>query len=150
VFEAVVDCSTGTYIRSLAADLGTALGGGAHVRNLRRTSVGRYTLDDAVPLDQISLAAVRPPVEALSGMATRAVSDELAAAVGHGKVLSPDELGVDGAGPWGIVAPDGRLLAVYEACPDGRVKPTVVLAAPEPPQAADDDQTIGRSRSTPR
>ena len=50
VFTVVVSCSSGTYIRTLAADIGTALGGGAHLRNLRRTSVGPFTLDDAVPL----------------------------------------------------------------------------------------------------
>jgi tRNA pseudouridine55 synthase len=150
VFDATVDCSTGTYVRSLAADLGAALGGGAHLRNLRRTSVGPYTLADAVALDQISLAAVRPPLDALPGMAARTVDDELAAAVGHGKVLVPADLGVAGSGPWAIVAPDGRLLAVYAACPDGRIKPTVVLAGPEPPADGPDDETIGRSRSTPR
>ena len=49
-----VTCSAGTYIRSLAADLGAALGGGAHLRALRRLSVGPYTIDEAVPLDQLT------------------------------------------------------------------------------------------------
>ena len=53
------------------------------------------------------------------------------AAVGHGKVLAPDDLGVTGAGPWAIVTADGCLRAVYEACLDGRVKPTVVLPPAE-------------------
>jgi tRNA pseudouridine55 synthase len=128
VFAATVDCSTGTYVRSLAADLGAALGGGAHLRNLRRTSVGPYTLAEAVPLEEISLAAVRPPADALPGLPVVVVDKERAAAVGHGKVLAPTELGVDGAGPWAVVGPDGNLLAVYESCLDGRVKPTVVLA----------------------
>jgi tRNA pseudouridine55 synthase len=129
VFAASVECSTGTYIRSLAADLGTALGGGAHLRNLRRTSVGPYTLSDAVALDDVSPAALRPPIDALPGMAAVVAGDDLEAAVGHGKVLPPGDLGIQGPGPWAIVATDGRLLAVYEACPDGRVKPAVVLAA---------------------
>ncbi|MDQ6616458.1 MAG: tRNA pseudouridine(55) synthase TruB [Actinomycetota bacterium] len=137
VFSAAVDCSTGTYIRSLAADLGAALGGGAHLRNLRRTAVGPYTLADAVPLDDISLAAVRPPQDALPGMAAVAVGEPLVAAVGHGKVLAPAELGVNGDGPWAILSPEGRLLAVYQACPDGRVKPAVVLAAADPTEAVD-------------
>ncbi|MGH9153990.1 MAG: tRNA pseudouridine(55) synthase TruB, partial [Acidimicrobiales bacterium] len=51
-FRIEVDCSSGTYVRSLAADLGAALGGGAHLRRLRRTAVGPFTLDEAVPLDQ--------------------------------------------------------------------------------------------------
>jgi tRNA pseudouridine55 synthase len=129
VFAASVDCSTGTYIRSLAADLGTALGGGAHLRNLRRIAVGPYTLADATPLDEISLAAVRPPIDALPGMMTVVAGDDLAVSVGHGKVLAPADLGGTGPGPWAIVDGRGALLAVYETCPDGRVKPAVVLVA---------------------
>ncbi len=128
VYAAAVDCSTGTYVRSLAADLGTALGGGAHLRQLRRTAVGPFTLADAVPLDQVDEAAVRPPIDALPTMAAVMVGDEMAAAVGHGKVLAPERLGVAGEGPWAVTTPAGTLLAVYEACPDGRVKPAVVLA----------------------
>ncbi len=160
VFEMAVDCSTGTYVRSLAADLGTALGGGAHLRNLRRTSVGPYTLADAVALDEVSQRAVRPPLDALPGMVVVAVDDELVTAVGHGKVLVPDQLGVEGSGPWAVVAPGGRLLAVYERCADGRVKPTVVLASADPPDHVvplDDargsenaDETMGRSGPAPR
>ncbi len=131
VFEAAVECSTGTYIRSLAADLGAALGGGGHLRNLRRTSVGPYTLADAVLLDEVSLAAVRPPIDALPGMDSVLAGDDLAISVGHGKVLAPAELGVTGPGPWAVVDGRGGLLAVYEACPDGRVKPAVVLVAGE-------------------
>lgn len=127
VFAAEVDCSTGTYVRSLAADLGAALGGGAHLRNLRRVSVGPFSLDRAVPLDQVSMDAVRPLTDALPGMVPVAVGQDVADAVGHGKVLAPAELGVDGEGPWAIVGPGERLLAVYECCPDGRVKPAVVL-----------------------
>jgi tRNA pseudouridine55 synthase len=128
VFAAAVDCSTGTYVRSLAADLGIALGGGAHLRNLRRTAVGPFTLADAVALDDIAPSDLRPPRDALPGMASVTVAAGLAAAVGHGKVLAPDELGVTGLGPWAVVDAEGRLLAVYETAPDGRVKPAVVLA----------------------
>ena len=44
VFRIEVDCSSGTYVRVLAADLGAALGGGAHLRNLRRTGIGSFTV----------------------------------------------------------------------------------------------------------
>lgn len=145
VFAADVDCSTGTYIRTLAADLGSALGGGAHVRNLRRTAVGPYTLADAVALDDLSPAAVRPPRDALPGMAAVVVDDALVAAVGHGKVLDPAELGVAGAGPWAVVDRSGRLVAVYEGGSEGRVKPTVVLVTADGREAPAD-----RSRSSPR
>jgi tRNA pseudouridine55 synthase len=128
VFAAAVDCSTGTYVRSLAADLGTALGGGAHLRNLRRTAVGPFTLSDAVPLDAIAPGDLRPPLDALAGMASVTVAPDLAALVGHGRVLPVEELGAGGEGPWAVVDHEGRLLAVYETATGGRVKPTVVLA----------------------
>jgi hypothetical protein len=48
--------------------------------------------------------------------------------VGHGKVLPAETLGVDGDGPWAVVDASGALLAVYERHPEGRVKPSVVLA----------------------
>ena len=53
-------CSSGTYIRTLAADIGAALGGGAHLRTLRRTSVGPFTLADAVALEAVDPDQVRP------------------------------------------------------------------------------------------
>ena len=51
-----VECSSGTYVRVLAADLGTALGGGAHLRNLRRTRIGSFTTDDATLIDELTPA----------------------------------------------------------------------------------------------
>ncbi|MEO6628098.1 MAG: tRNA pseudouridine(55) synthase TruB, partial [Aquihabitans sp.] len=65
VFTMAVECSSGTYIRTLAADIGTGLGGGAHLRTLRRTSVGPFTLADAVPLELVSPEVVRPMVDAV-------------------------------------------------------------------------------------
>lgn len=124
-----VDCSTGTYVRSLAADLGAALGGGAHLRHLRRTAVGPFGHADATPLEAVSPDAVRPPLDALTGMSTVVADASLVEVVGHGKVLAPDELGVDGEGPWAVLDGAGELLAVYRAHGDGRVKPAVVLAA---------------------
>src|SRR5438270_255562 len=54
VFRLEVECSSGTYVRTLAADIGTALGGGAHLTNLRRTAIGSFTVDDATPLDDVT------------------------------------------------------------------------------------------------
>ena len=62
-----VECSSGTYVRTLAADLGAALGGCAHLGALRRLRVGSFTLDEAHPLDAIAAAPeafVLPPVAA--------------------------------------------------------------------------------------
>ena len=63
-----VECSAGTYVRTLAADLGHLLGGGAHLRNLRRTAVGPFTIDEARPPDEVELLA---PIEAVRGAGAR-------------------------------------------------------------------------------
>ena len=55
----MVECGSGTYIRSLAADLGVALGGCAHLAELRRLRVGSFTLDEAHPLDAVDADARR-------------------------------------------------------------------------------------------
>jgi tRNA pseudouridine55 synthase len=130
-----VECSSGTYVRSLAADLGSALGGGAHLRHLRRLRVGDFTVEQAITLEALEAAAdpnkfVLPPVAALGTMSRASVDDGVATEVGHGKVLAVRDLheaGADGPGPWAIVSTGGELLAVYEAHGDERAKPTVVL-----------------------
>lgn len=127
-FPIEVACSSGTYIRTLAADIGTALGGGAHLRDLRRTAIGSFTVDEAVALDDLGPERLLTPLAAMRDLPVVTVDDELAAAVGHGKVLAADALGVDGGGPWAVEGPDGSLLAVYEPHRSGTVKPGVVVA----------------------
>jgi tRNA pseudouridine55 synthase len=129
VFTVAVSCSSGTYIRTLAADLGTALGGGAHLRSLRRTSVGPFTLDDAVPLEAIGSHHVRPMVDAVRHLASTVVDDAGAGAVRVGKVLEAADLGVTGHGPWAVLGPGGDLLAVYEPFRGTTVKPALVIPA---------------------
>ena len=129
-FRIEVDCSSGTYIRVLAADVGTALGGGAHLRALRRTAIGPFTLHGAVPLDELTPEAALPPAAAVAHHPSVEVGPDVAAAVATGKVLAPEVLGVDGDGPWAVLDGTGTLLAVYERHPDGRVKPAVVLTSP--------------------
>jgi tRNA pseudouridine55 synthase len=128
VFPVSVTCSSGTYVRSLAADLGAALGGGAHLRRLCRTAVGPFTLDEALPLEALTPARLLAPVEALRGRDRVAVADGVAAWVRHGRVLDDDVLGVTGDGPWAVVDGGGRLLAAYERHRGRTVKPGVVLA----------------------
>lgn len=123
VYACSVDCSSGTYIRSLAADLGSALGGGAHLRSLRRTSVGGFGLDQAGSIETPTLLPVAAAVRHLE---TVTVDDDTAAAVGHGRILPVDTLGVVGPGPWAILDEPGELLAVYEPHRHG-AKPTVVI-----------------------
>ena len=126
VLRAVVDCSSGTYVRVLAADLGRALGGGAHLRNLRRTAVGGFGLDAARPVES---AEVLPMAHAVQHLAGVRVPPAVAAEVAHGRVLDLEHLGVAGDGPWAVHDSDGKLLAVYERFRDG-AKPAVVVAGP--------------------
>lgn len=119
--EIAVHCSSGTYVRSLADDLGHLLGGGAHLRNLRRTAVGAFTLDDVTTLDECRLLTAR---EAMRGVHEVQVDEATARLVGHGRVLPA----WDGEGPWSVVGPDGTMLAVYERFRDAEAKPSVVLA----------------------
>ena len=129
VFVVDVTCSSGTYIRTLAADIGRALGGGAHLRNLRRTSVGPFTLGEAVPLEQVSPDVVRPMADVVRHLDVVTASAEVAEAVAVGKVLGPDRIDVAGAGPWAVVDTTGHLLAVYERFRGDTVKPSVVVSA---------------------
>ena len=123
VYEASVSCSSGTYVRVLAADLGTALGGGAHLRDLRRVAVGSFTVDEARPVDGLQLLPAAVGLRDLPGVI---VDEGTAVDVGHGKVLDRDRLAASGEGPWPVHGPDGTLIAVYEDH-QGRVKPAVVL-----------------------
>lgn len=130
VFRLSVECSSGTYIRTLAADIGAALGGGAHLRNLRRTAVGSFGLAEAVALDQLTVDRLLTPAEAMRDLAAVRVDAEVASAVAHGKVLPAEALGPPTAeGPWAVLDATGRLLAVYQTHRDGTVKPAVVVAA---------------------
>lgn len=129
VLTFAVDCSSGTYVRTLAADLGTALGGGAHLRILRRTAVWRWTVAEATALDDVGPEGVRPPAEMVADLPAVVADGAVGEAVGHGKVLGPEDLGATGAGPWAVLTSGGDLLAVYQAHGPGRVKPCVVLAS---------------------
>jgi tRNA pseudouridine55 synthase len=136
-FPIEVVCSSGTYIRSLADDVGRALGGGAHLRDLRRTAIGSFLVDEGVAIEALTVDRLLSPREALRDLAPVHVTEAVAVAVGHGKVLSVEELGVDveavGRGPWPIVGPEGDLLAVYERFGTADAKPSVVLASPTQP-----------------
>lgn len=120
VYRADVECSSGTYVRTLAADLGAALGGGAHLRNLRRLAVGPITIDQAEDLEDFTL---RPVIDLLSDMPVLSVDADVARRVRHGQSLGP----TTGRGRLAVVGPDGQLLAVYEAS-GGNLVPVKVLA----------------------
>jgi len=131
----LVECSSGTYVRSLAADIGGRLGGVAHLGELRRLHIGSFTLDEARTLADIEAdpdKAVLPPVAAMRDLEQVSIDAEQARAVAHG-VTFPAAVfaGANaGPGPFAVVGPDGELLAVYERR-RAAVKPAVVLAPVE-------------------
>jgi tRNA pseudouridine55 synthase len=124
VWRCEVDCSSGTYVRTLAADLGAALGGGAHLRSLRRTAVGGFTIDDAGTIEAPTL---RPIADAVRHFDQVIADEAMAIDVGHGKLFDRERLGVgDASGPWAVCDEAGELLAVYQAH-KGATKPAVVI-----------------------
>jgi tRNA pseudouridine55 synthase len=125
-----VDCSSGTYIRSLAADLGVALGGGAHLRQLRRTAIGPFTLDRARALEGLTRDDVEPPEGLVPHLGCVVVADGFTDEIAHGKVIDRRLLEVVGAGPWSLLSSSGELLAIYEPWTAERIKPAVVLTQP--------------------
>ncbi|MCP4684855.1 MAG: tRNA pseudouridine(55) synthase TruB [bacterium] len=98
-------CSKGTYVRSLAHDLGRELGCGGYLSHLRRTSAGRHTLDDAVTLEQVAvlnesdkLADQLLPIEKALDFAAVTISDDSSRFVLHGRKPDPnDVIGIEGA-----------------------------------------------------
>ena len=136
VLAVYVECSAGTYVRSLAADLGAALGGGACLRRLRRTRVGSFSSSEAVDLETLSDPsawrwAVLPPAGSLRDMQHVVLDAAVTPEVSHGKVLPLRVLrdaGAAGCGPWAVVGEGSRLLAVYESHGSDQAKPCVVLA----------------------
>jgi tRNA pseudouridine55 synthase len=123
-----VVCSGGTYVRSLAADLGRAVGTLAHLASLRRTAVGRFVEADAHRLEDLAgegklAAAVLDPAAAMGPAAVRTLTPAEAAALATGRPLDPTGRG----DPVAAVGPDGRLVAVIQDSA-GRARPKVVLA----------------------
>lgn len=122
-----VDCSSGTYIRALARDIGETLGVGGHLTALRRTRVGRFGLGQAHTLEALAEApALSHTLDeaCLLGFARRDLTDEQVVDVGHGRALEP--AGIDGV--YAAVAPDGRVMALLQD--SGRRTKSVVVIRP--------------------
>ena len=128
VYRAVVECSSGTYVRVLADDLGRALGGGAHLDHLRRTRIGSFGEPDMRPIESIGPDTVLTPAAAVRDLEPVPVDDDVAASISHGLPLDRVPLGAVGDGPWAMLDGDGALLAVYEATGTDRIRPAVVVA----------------------
>jgi tRNA pseudouridine55 synthase len=124
VVRVEVECSKGTYVRTLADDLGRLCGGGAHLRDLRRTAVGSFLAADASPPDTVTLISL---TDALRDYERITVDGPVAAMVRQGRVLPRDTFGA-GVGPWPVIGPEGEVLAMYEPYRDHEAKPAVVVA----------------------
>jgi len=132
VWRATVECSSGTYVRVLAADLGRALGGGAHLSALRRTAVGPFTIEEAHGIED---ATILDPSEIGRVLESVTVDAATAEVVRNGMVLERTRLGLtDSAeGPWAVLDPTGRLIAVYQEHRNSTVKPSYVLSVQDDP-----------------
>lgn len=122
-FGFVVTCSGGTYVRVLVADVGAALGCGAHLSHLRRTAIGRFDVADAAPpADPGQPLPLERAVAHLPRVDLEQLAEARAAA--NGSILAP--AGVDG--PYAVHGPDGRLIGVWRDV-GAKARPEMVLGA---------------------
>ena len=118
-----VRCTSGTYIRAIARDLGARLGVGGHLTALRRTAVGPYTLEHARTLEELSENfAILPIAEAARAAFPAIELDERRA----GDVRVGRALDLELAGLSAVFAPDGEFLALYEPR-EGLARPVAVF-----------------------
>lgn len=144
-----VACSSGTYIRSLAHDLGEALGCGGHVVALRRTAVGRFTLADSVEPDSLTPENIAehllPPEVAVSHLPRATFSDEDAIRLGHGqRVPAPRDVFEGDTAAFGL---DERFLGIV-AVDGGQWRARKMISGAtgedEPPTASVEDPVDGQ------
>lgn len=122
-----VNCSSGTYIRSLARDLGENLGVGGHLTALRRTEVGPFTLEDAITLEELADSprlSLTLDESLIRNFPVLAVTEEEGAALAMGKWLEPRGL----AGVHAAVTPEGKAVALIKE--QGKRLSTVFVARP--------------------
>ncbi|MDP9329751.1 MAG: tRNA pseudouridine(55) synthase TruB [Actinomycetota bacterium] len=117
-----VICGGGTYVRVLAADVGAAVGCGAHLTRLRREAIGLFGVAQATPPQEPGSPL---PVEvAVTHLPRMSLEPEEAIAAGHGRILGPS--GIDG--PFAVYDDSGQLIGVYED-EGAKARPLVILAA---------------------
>ena len=128
-----VTCSKGTYVRTLAVEIGKALGCGAYLTGLRRTAVGRFALERAVDLAELERLGVEGarerlmPVDVLvSGLPRRDSGVEEATRFTQGQVVACP--GVPIGGEIALYGPGGRFLGVGRCEAEGRLSPVRLLA----------------------
>ena len=136
-----VACSKGTYIRSLAADIGRVLGCGASLVGLRRTAAGEFRIEDAVTLETLEADPETGrrcllPAEALVARLPRCdVDDEDARRFAHGQVIRLAQAGVPCE--TAIFGPGGRFLGVGRAVGDATMVPVRLMASPAQAKSPD-------------
>jgi tRNA pseudouridine55 synthase len=133
--ELRVECSTGTYIRTLASDIGDSLGVGAMLHSLRRTRAGAFTISGAVTLEELegsegSQWKLLAPVEdALTQWPRIPLTEDQVRAVIQGQSL---RVPPEGDGPHLLMAPTGRVIAVAEPRDGSLLAPVKVLVSGTP------------------
>jgi tRNA pseudouridine55 synthase len=120
-----VVCSGGTYVRVLLADVGSALGCGAHLAELRRTRIGPFGVEDGVPPDRPGTPL--PLERAVAHLPRLDLHDDEARAASNGSVLAP--AGV--AGHYAVFGPQGRLIGIWHD-EGAKARPEMVLAPLDP------------------
>lgn len=129
IFRFTTTCSSGTYIRTLAADIAHVLGGGAHLRYLRRTTIGSHVVADATTIDEFEREGqtkLIPLAKALCDYPQVTLDEDDVARVRMGQKI--DRSGLTGNGPWAMVDTQGELVAVFEMR-SGQAKSAVVIPA---------------------
>jgi tRNA pseudouridine55 synthase len=134
VMQLRIRCGAGTYVRSIAHDLGQALGCGGHLSALRRTAVGGFTVDDAATLEQLAepgalAAALLPADTAVAHLARVDVSEAEAARLLHGQAVPG--AAAQPAGPARAYGPNDRFLGMVAFEPQRQAwRPQKMLAEP--------------------
>jgi tRNA pseudouridine55 synthase len=130
-----VSCSKGTYIRTLAQDIGEVLGCGGHLTALRRTRIGNLDLESAITLDALEAlpaesrhALLQPADALLAGLPMLGLDEAAAQRFSHGQAVPAGE--GSPAGQWRVYAADGRFLGLGRTDLDGRVAPVRLVATP--------------------
>lgn len=119
--EVRITCSGGTYVRVLVADVGRALGCGAHLVRLRRTAIGPFRVEDARPP---GVGEPLPIERAIGHLPSVHLDAEEARAAAHGRLLGPAAID----GPYAVFGPDGALKGIYRDA-GASARPEVVLAS---------------------
>lgn len=131
-FRLRVRCSKGTYVRTLAMDIGRALGCGAHLSGLRRTAIGPFGIEQAVSIDTIESCSLSerdgllaPPDMLVSHLAAVSLDESQAHAILQGRVLNLEECGKPGLVR---LYANGRFIGLGEINEGGKLSPKRLIA----------------------